>query len=988
MKKETKNQTNNNENYFSDFLICQQIYEMANKVYAAAGLGDKQESGKKSIKTLDGVLDAIRYVPLNIPPEFLIENCRYVPEFSIFENSSKFDEKGQKITEKIEVKKGNSYVADFGNYSFNIQRIFDFLKHHLKFIPANERAQFTDFSTEKTDFYFISECKEMAQYVGHDELRPNMMGVYFDFANGCKCATDAHILKVAKIEKSDRENVIIDPKNGMIKEGKFPMYEAVIPTKGARIELGNDFWKTFKSVPKSMLNTSNYQLRLDFSKNGNYFRGEDLDFSNKLEVPFNAGYSYDCDFSIGFNHVFLSKIAKEKPNYMYVSAPNRAVVFTSDNNDNILLLMPVMLDGYWSDLKVPFSDSAFVEIPQLAKYDIVNYHNEKERKEKEEAQAYKDAENYLHTELKKLYITYKLEKEKERFYNIIIFDENYEKIVDNIITETKELFKDKISIYIYSEVRTIDLVAEARERRDAMRHVRRCELSQRNAPVFSYFEDSNFEYYLGLIRFLSVKSKGDDYYFCYYENANSAYIDYTKRCDFYLELINSHFPATEPHTETQYVEPCEVLETSECGNNVEKVMFNLLNSNNLQTTANHIVSFIEKGEFEKKYGLFVNCRVDISDKKWLGRVAFAKNVSDIKRLPIIIQQQIILIVCNNDDCNIYEGMNNEPIPIVVIDFPIINDFQKIEQPQTAQTAQKCEITPINYQKLYEDSQKELSEANEKLSNIQKLLNGENVPFRIEYKPPVEDVKIYPHHNYTTNADGTTTDVTEYVDSYKRASGKRMKIDKQKAIIDFFEDKEVTFDENGVTIDGKTHKSIDYVYRFIVQGKPLPKHKRRTKEEMQAAHDAKEAELNREVPYQIIVDGEVVKSNIPICTTSGSLEDVGKKEFVIYVESGGEEDAPAFSSYEDAIKYINDNHFEFYDDEVLDDYLVMHVKEKEINEQQIQIECDCCNKFMFHDENMLTSGGDSDVFTCEHCGKEYTRIQLFEIYVSNLETVTY
>jgi len=812
--------------------ICRQIFETCKKMFNSITNYEELEAKKHPLNTIDGILD-----------------CRYkLPQFS---------------NEVLSENNGITYVDAF-QFSCQFQTIgaFQMLKEHLKLLPAKQRKQFTVFSEiEKYD------CSDVEKFAVNHPLSPNMMNVEFNFRNGTKTAIDEQVLRVTRIEKQDKETILINPKNGKIDtERKMQKWRAILPTTGAKVVLC--LGDIVKQIPKKLLNQSSMQVTFNFTKDRDFVSGADLDFCNAFEQTFTCGKYFEQNFKIGFNYNFLSKIVnqykgKNTEFTMYISSSNRAVIITVDGKEDINLIMPVMLDyerheaynkdkfenyekyiEYLNSFATFIDQSYYVDIPEFidileVKNEIINDKNQNTMLENTQTQAEQ--------------ITPKIEKsviiEKQKFVSVTKDD------VINYFVETKDksVFKGKTQSCIKRDLickkRGISLINEKAE-----------------TPIFSHFADKDFEYYFNTSEFYKEKI---------YQNIviseNSYHLDYK--------------PALQHRTIA--------------------------------------------GHKARDYFNFIYENFPIIEE-----------VSKDAQLEEFFEETTLI----NDDGTIYKQlpeMDDEESAVYVSDEEYIHSVDIIE------------ITEPNYKELYEKTLSELNETKEKLTNIQKVLNGENIPFKMEYNRVGEQPED-PTHEYVTHADGSCTDVTEFLGRSDKRK-KRAKIDKNATIIEYFAGKDVIFDdENGVTIDGKYHKSKDYVYRFIVKGEPLPKRKPKVKE---------------------------IKNTV--CTDTTSLETSTKKEFLIYVESGSDEDAPTFNSYEAAKQYIDSNNFIIYNDEVLKNSMVIFVRKKEA-ENQIQIECKCCYNFMFHNEDMLADGYDADVFTCEHCGQEYTRIQLFEMYVYELE----
>jgi DNA polymerase-3 subunit beta len=134
-------------------------------------------------------------------------------------------------------------------------------------------------------------------------------------------------------------------------DGKYPNYEAVIPTK-------NPFKLSINR--KNLLNAlrrvaifgskSTHQVRFKISGKELVLTAEDIDYSSEAKERLSCNYEGD-DIEIGFNSKFMQEILNtlESENIdLELSAPNRAGIIIPDTNDAaaediIMLIMPVML---------------------------------------------------------------------------------------------------------------------------------------------------------------------------------------------------------------------------------------------------------------------------------------------------------------------------------------------------------------------------------------------------------------------------------------------------------------------------------------------------------------------------------------------------------------------------------------------------------------------------------------------------------------------
>lgn len=228
---------------------------------------------------------------------------------------------------------------------------------------------------------------------GNDELRPNMMGVLCELSSECITfvATDAHKLaryrnntiktddfasfilpkkpisqlknvllglsEPVKVEYSSDTNHIQFSFGNIIlysslKEGKYPNYEAVIPTENPNVFIVSreDFLKSIRRVG-IFSNQSTFQVRVSLNEETTNISAEDIDYSNKAEESISGTYVGE-HMDIGFNSRFLREMLEnmDSPEIrIEMSQPNRAALIMpseefSAEESLLMLIMPVMLN--------------------------------------------------------------------------------------------------------------------------------------------------------------------------------------------------------------------------------------------------------------------------------------------------------------------------------------------------------------------------------------------------------------------------------------------------------------------------------------------------------------------------------------------------------------------------------------------------------------------------------------------------------------------
>jgi DNA polymerase III subunit beta len=227
------------------------------------------------------------------------------------------------------------------------------------------------------------EAKNAIPYLGNDDLRPVMSGVYVSNEKGFHdvVATNSHVLFRSRIGKCFEGEVkyemLFNPRNivkiadGMkvIKdnvsvtkhenyfaftyyglvivqreiEGKYPNWEAVMPKE-------NPIHVTFNcnelvNAIKYVMAASSHKVDFMFGEHGCKLVAENLDYETYMEEVIEYQNKQE-DFTIAFNHAFLLDGLKSCLTHdvtFEMSEPNKAMVINSQHRT--LLLMPVMLNN-------------------------------------------------------------------------------------------------------------------------------------------------------------------------------------------------------------------------------------------------------------------------------------------------------------------------------------------------------------------------------------------------------------------------------------------------------------------------------------------------------------------------------------------------------------------------------------------------------------------------------------------------------------------
>lgn len=226
--------------------------------------------------------------------------------------------------------------------------------------------------------------------VSNDDLRPAMMGVYFDIGpeESKFVATDGHRL-VRYIKQnltSDEEVNFIVPEKALnlvqkalhaeecvltitedhvrFKSGnttvitrlineQYPNYDSVIPRENDKKLVINkeQMLATVKRVAIFSSSTTR-QIRLQMKSDKLTIRAEDIDMSSEAKETIACEYDNE-EMEIGFNAKYLADVlgnVDDDEVYFEFSTPNRAgIVKPSEEEDDeqiLMLVMPVMLNTY------------------------------------------------------------------------------------------------------------------------------------------------------------------------------------------------------------------------------------------------------------------------------------------------------------------------------------------------------------------------------------------------------------------------------------------------------------------------------------------------------------------------------------------------------------------------------------------------------------------------------------------------------------------
>ncbi|NJN24562.1 MAG: DNA polymerase III subunit beta [Cyclobacteriaceae bacterium] len=305
-----------------------------------------------------------------VPAKILLDTLKNLPEQPV---TFSIDEE----TYSIEIS------SDNGRYKLSGENATDFPK-----IPVVANGYTVDISTDA----LASAIANTIFSTSSDELRPAMTGVYINLAetNTTFVATDGHrLVRYRRIDvAADAEHSIIIPRKALnllkttlpsentnvtvefnlanaffhfnnikmicrLIDERFPDYENVIPASNDNHMSINrmEFLSSLKRISIYANKTTN-QVRLKITGSELQISAEDLDFSNEANERLSCVHDGE-DLEIGFNARFLMEMLNNldsKEITLMLSEPNRAGLIVpkeqGDNEDILMLVMPVMLSNY------------------------------------------------------------------------------------------------------------------------------------------------------------------------------------------------------------------------------------------------------------------------------------------------------------------------------------------------------------------------------------------------------------------------------------------------------------------------------------------------------------------------------------------------------------------------------------------------------------------------------------------------------------------
>ena len=305
-----------------------------------------------------------------VPARLLLDTLRGLPE--------------QPATFKVDTDTfGTEIITENGRYKLSGENPIDFPK-----VPVVNRS----LSVEMNADVLGAAIANTIFAVSSDDLRPAMTGVFVELTpeHTNFVATDGH--RLIRYRRSDvtaaTESTMIIPRKALnllkstlpsdttlvkadfsqsnaffsfgnirmicrLIDERFPDYENAIPTNNPNVMSINRM-ELLGSLRRISIysNKTTHQIRLKLSKDALQVSAEDLDYSNEASEKLNCDYDGE-EMEIGFNAKFVVEMLGNLTSRMIsleMSVPNRAGLIIpsekGDNEDLLMLVMPVMLNSY------------------------------------------------------------------------------------------------------------------------------------------------------------------------------------------------------------------------------------------------------------------------------------------------------------------------------------------------------------------------------------------------------------------------------------------------------------------------------------------------------------------------------------------------------------------------------------------------------------------------------------------------------------------
>ena len=302
-----------------------------------------------------------------IPAKRLLETLRQLPDIPVFFN----------VNEQNQIE----FKTDRGKY-----KLAGVKGEEFPAVPALEDSVELEISADT-----LKEAIQNTTFaVSTDDLRPAMMGVYFQVGaeESRIVSTDGHrLVRLVDHEiTSEKELKFIVPEKALTQvhktfdggqtsvtvsedhvrfknddtiivsrliDAQYPNYESVIPRENDRLLRINkdEMLATVRRV-SIFSSTTTKQIRLEISKDKVEICAEDIDMSSEAKESVKCEYDNE-DMVIGFNAKYLADVLThledEEVEFAF-STPNRAgivrPVSREENREMLMLVMPVMLNTY------------------------------------------------------------------------------------------------------------------------------------------------------------------------------------------------------------------------------------------------------------------------------------------------------------------------------------------------------------------------------------------------------------------------------------------------------------------------------------------------------------------------------------------------------------------------------------------------------------------------------------------------------------------
>ncbi|WP_026994274.1 DNA polymerase III subunit beta [Flectobacillus major] len=305
-----------------------------------------------------------------VPARLLLDTLRGLPD--------------QPITFKVDTDTfGTEIITENGRYKLSGENAIDFPR-----VPQVSKS----LSVEIPADVLGAAIANTIFAVSNDDLRPAMTGVYVQLSGQYTnfVATDGHrLIRYRRSDiQSEQESTMIIPRKALnllksslpsdntavtadfsasnaffsfnnikmicrLIDERFPDYENAIPQNNPNVLTINrqELLGSLKRI-SIYSNKTTHQIRLKLLPNDLVISAEDLDYSNEANERLLCDYDGDA-MEIGFNAKFLIEMLNNLSSNMIaleMSAPNRAGLIipaeTKDNEDILMLVMPVMLNSY------------------------------------------------------------------------------------------------------------------------------------------------------------------------------------------------------------------------------------------------------------------------------------------------------------------------------------------------------------------------------------------------------------------------------------------------------------------------------------------------------------------------------------------------------------------------------------------------------------------------------------------------------------------